>query len=120
MPGQPDIVVSTIHGVKGLEFENVVVVNNEAGNLVQSQKRLAYVALTRAKVSELILAFRTTKSSLLADAHHVLAKLYWRQDVLEARRAAGIDVDLLTEDELNDLFEDAEKTREVVDVEVAA
>ena len=120
MPGQPDIVVSTIHGVKGLEFDNVVVVNNEADNLVQSQKRLAYVALTRAKVSELILAFRTTKSSLLADAHHVLAKLYWRQDVLEARRAAGIDVDLLTEDELNDLFEDAEKTREVVDVEVAA
>lgn len=54
---KPDIMVSTIHGVKGLEFDNVVLYlqPDTPGRLADdSYKRLVYVALTRAKNTELI------------------------------------------------------------------
>lgn len=120
MPGKPDIVVSTIHGVKGLEFDNVVVINNEAHNLVQTTKRMAYVALTRAKKTELVIAFRTTKNSMLRDAHEALAKLYWQQDYLESARTNGVPVDTMSEDEIVALLEDAAKDREEHDTEISA
>lgn len=120
MPGKPDIVVSTIHGVKGLEFDHVVVVNNEAHNSEQTTKRMAYVALTRAKKSELILAFRSTKTSLLQDAHDVLAAMYRRHDVIADARANGVPVDIMTDDELQTLLDDAEAARDKVGAGVKA
>ena len=60
-----DLVFSTIHSAKGLEFDNVIVLyKNEAslrgdGSLDEDQKRMYYVAFTRAMNSELILAYGT-------------------------------------------------------------
>ena len=57
-----DIVVCTVHGVKGLEYDNVACfINTEAGRSYSSSdenKRIAYVALTRAKLTECIFCTR--------------------------------------------------------------
>lgn len=54
------ILVSTIHGTKGLEFDNTVVLFNEEKRNATSQEalRMFFVALSRAKKSEYILNFR--------------------------------------------------------------
>lgn len=53
------VVISTIHGVKGMEFKNVYIVNCVQGNLpycrgervndIEEERRLFYVGITRAK-----------------------------------------------------------------------
>lgn len=54
------ILVSTIHGTKGLEFDNTVVLFDETKRNATSQEalRMFFVALSRAKHSEMILNFR--------------------------------------------------------------
>ena len=51
------IILSTIHGTKGLEFDHTVVLFNEAkrGSTSQESLRMMFVALSRAKKSEFIL-----------------------------------------------------------------
>lgn len=50
------LIFSTIHSVKGLEFDNVILYLNSTHLLEkESQKRLYYVGLTRAKNSELVI-----------------------------------------------------------------
>lgn len=63
MAERPDLVVSTIHGVKGLEFDNVVVVHKSESSMSEDRKRLYYVALTRAMHSELVISHGETLSS---------------------------------------------------------
>ena len=58
-PTQVDIVVSTIHSAKGLEFENVIIDYHEKTQMDEADKRMYYVALTRAMHSEFILAWST-------------------------------------------------------------
>jgi len=58
-----DLFVSTIHGVKGLEFDNVVVLHNDNSRMSEDQKRMFYVAFTRAMNTELILSSGSTKSA---------------------------------------------------------
>lgn len=59
---QADILISTVHSVKGLEFDNVVFLhrNSDSGN--EEEKRIDYVALTRAKKSELIIDIHSSRS----------------------------------------------------------
>lgn len=58
---KPLVLVSTIHGVKGLEFDNTVIVQKPESASASSSgdseenKRMFYVALTRARKSEIIL-----------------------------------------------------------------
>lgn len=65
-----DIVVCTVHGVKGLEYDHVACfINTESGRASSysssdENKRIAYVALTRAKLSECIFC---TKEKLIKD-----------------------------------------------------
>lgn len=54
-----NFIVSTIHGVKGLEFDNTVNVIFSNQSLHQDMLRLYYVALTRAKNSEVIIEVNT-------------------------------------------------------------
>lgn len=51
------IILSTIHGTKGLEFDNTVVLYNESknGSTSQESMRMMFVALSRAKKSEFII-----------------------------------------------------------------
>ena len=48
-------ILSTIHSAKGLEFDNVVVVINDDKTMSEENKRMYYVALTRAIKSEFII-----------------------------------------------------------------
>ena len=58
-----DIIVCTVHGVKGLEYDHVACfINTESGRTNSSgsdeNKRIAYVALTRAKQTECVFCTR--------------------------------------------------------------
>ena len=50
------LLVSTIHGTKGLEFENTIVLYNPKENPDEAHKRMYYVAFTRARNAEVIIA----------------------------------------------------------------
>lgn len=64
-----DIVVCTVHGVKGLEYDHVACfINTESGRSgsgnSDENKRIGYVALTRAKLTECVFC---TREKLLKD-----------------------------------------------------
>lgn len=52
-----NIILSTIHSAKGLEFENTVVLYNDTPQMDEQDKRMYYVALTRAMNTEFVLAY---------------------------------------------------------------
>ena len=55
-----DIILSTIHSAKGLEYDNCIVFCETSGNFIdEDDKRMYYVAFTRAKKSEYIVCFDT-------------------------------------------------------------
>lgn len=70
-----DIVLSTIHSAKGLEFENAIVIYKDpSGDLKQEDKRMYYVALTRAINSEFILSYGTKKESIITENYKKIIK----------------------------------------------
>lgn len=72
-----DILLSTIHSAKGLEFENVIVVYRDYMNPAEDIKRMYYVALTRAMKTEHILAWSTspTEKAIVESYNNVLHTL---------------------------------------------
>lgn len=54
-----NLILSTIHSAKGLEFENTVVIYQAKNNMDEEQKRMYYVAFTRAMNSEFVFAYDT-------------------------------------------------------------
>lgn len=52
---ESDILISTVHSVKGLEFDNVVYLHRDSKAENEEEKRIDYVALTRAKKTELVI-----------------------------------------------------------------
>ena len=60
-----DFIFSTIHSAKGLEFDNVLLLYQNKNQMEEDAKRMYYVALTRAKKSEYILAYDTVLTSLI-------------------------------------------------------
>lgn len=68
-----DFVFSTIHGAKGLEFPNTVVMYKDA-NIDEEDKRMYYVAFTRAQNAEFILAYGTDKNSKLENDYKAIVK----------------------------------------------
>lgn len=67
------IILSTIHGTKGLEFDHTVVLFNEAkrGATSQESMRMMFVALSRAKKSEYIVnSHRASKTRSVTDSHN--------------------------------------------------
>lgn len=67
---QGDVVVSTIHRAKGLEFDNVVLVNPDkllTGGASQDDAAVAYVALTRARDQILAARCETPRQLRLDD-----------------------------------------------------
>ena len=60
-----DLVVSTMHSAKGLEFDHTVLLMPTNSRLKQEDRRLYYVALTRAKTSETIFEVTKQDNSIL-------------------------------------------------------
>lgn len=108
------ISVSTIHGVKGLEFDNVVLLhrNYRPVEMKESMKRLYYVALTRAMNTELILSYGQMKNpSIVSDRNALIAQLE-KRDLVTACESVGIDPENATEKQIELAMQHFELTRE--------
>lgn len=71
-----DFLFSTIHSAKGLEFDHVVVLYEGQTRMSEANKRMYYVALTRAMKSEYVIAYGTTKTAPVeVDYNTIIAKL---------------------------------------------
>lgn len=72
-----NILLSTIHSAKGLEFDNVVIFYKNDSNMAEDKKRMYYVAMTRAMHSEYVLAYDTAASpQIQADYVMLLERLH--------------------------------------------
>lgn len=72
-----NFLLSTIHSAKGLEFQNVVLLYLASNDMDEADKRMYYVAMTRAMNSEYILAFGNTMSSRIQTEYlDVLQRLH--------------------------------------------
>lgn len=77
-----DILLSTIHSAKGLEFDNVIVIHTQSGGGAnEADKRMYYVAFTRAMKTELVWTFYADKESDMVNYHKACS------DVLAERSA---------------------------------
>lgn len=101
-----DLVVSTIHGAKGLEFDNVVVLHKEDARMGQESKRLYYVAFTRAMLSEYILSYGSTNNPPIVSRYAQILDTLRKNDARNAARAAavaaGLDPDAIDLDDYAD------------------
>lgn len=72
-----DMLLSTIHSAKGLEFDNVIVICENKKLNSEEDKRLYYVAFTRAMKTEYIWAYDTVASPKIeTDYEEVLTRLH--------------------------------------------
>lgn len=85
-----DLIVSTIHGVKGLEFPHVVVFAKEPKIPDQALQRLHYVAMTRATSSEFVVSYSTDPVSRYAETYANLVEELKQQDMQRRNAAAGV------------------------------
>ncbi|QXV57403.1 UvrD-helicase domain-containing protein [Amycolatopsis sp. TNS106] len=88
-----DLVVSTIHGAKGLEFDNVVVLYKEDTTMSQDTRRMFYVAFTRAMHSQYVLSYGTVKNPPIESSHEQIVAALMERDKKNALRAQGIAPD---------------------------
>lgn len=95
----PMLMVSTIHGVKGLEFPHTIVLKApDSAKTDESTKRMYYVALTRARESELIIAgvSKRAKSRIVTDHENMITVLEKRDadnDLKDTQNAAQDMID---------------------------
>lgn len=100
MDGQPDIIVSTVHGVKGLEFPHVVVLHNYDNQMAEDMKRLYYVAFTRARESELVLSHGSVKNAKIEADYISLVEALVERDDRAKLASQGVDLDTMAEDDV--------------------
>ncbi|MCB5280643.1 UvrD-helicase domain-containing protein [Arthrobacter sp. ES1] len=93
LASKSDLVVSTIHGCKGLEFDNVVVVHKYDSQMDEAAKRMYYVAFTRAMNTEYILSYGTVKNARIETDHKLLLTALEERDALNAARVAAVGSD---------------------------
>lgn len=95
----PKLMVSTVHGVKGMEFDHVVVVlspETSASRKDEAYKRLLYVALTRAKIDEIILTgVGSAKPRIEIDYEAVIEALRRREEEEAAAAADESSVQII-------------------------
>lgn len=97
-----DLVVSTIHGAKGMEFDNVVVLHKEDTTMAQDMRRLYYVAFTRAMKSMHVLSYGTVAKAPIQANYDTLVTLLEQRDAANAARSAdAADLDRETPDPLD-------------------
>ncbi|MDU3750032.1 MAG: 3'-5' exonuclease, partial [Cutibacterium avidum] len=87
------LIVSTIHGVKGLEFDNVVVIHRDSPDMSQEMRRLFYVAFTRAAGTEYVLSYGSQKDSPIVSDYELVVDTLEKAEARAAIIAAGGDPD---------------------------
>ncbi|MEU0030683.1 ATP-dependent helicase [Streptomyces sp. NPDC006335] len=99
LESKADLVVSTIHGAKGLEFDNAVVLYREDTKMTQDAKRMFYVAFTRAMKSQYVLGYGTVKNPPIQSSYEQIVTALTERDKRSAARTLGIDPDLLDDND---------------------
>lgn len=95
-----DFVISTIHSAKGLEFDNVVVIHRFDSQMEEANKRMYYVAFTRAMNTEYVLSYGTLKNARIESDYNLLVQ------ALEERDAANALRSMSTGDDDEEIFDD--------------
>lgn len=111
METKADLIVSTVHGVKGLEFDNVVVIYKDQSDMTEEKKRLYYVAFTRAKNSLFVLSHGTTLSARIVSDYNLIVDSLTNpasgNDGDDDGENHAVDVIVVDEDDVLDAIEDA-------------
>lgn len=109
-----DFIVSTVHGVKGLEFDNVVVIYKDQSDMSEEKKRLYYVAFTRAKNSLFVLSHGVTLSSRIVSDYNLIVDLLTKStsgndvdDDGDDGENHAVDAIVIEEDDVLDAIEDS-------------
>jgi DNA helicase-2/ATP-dependent DNA helicase PcrA len=100
LQADPDLVVSTIHGAKGLEFDHTVVLHQCDNAMPEENKRMYYVAFTRAQKSLLVLSYGTTRKPRIESDYELIVDALERRENIEELHARGVDVDALPDEDL--------------------
>lgn len=93
------IVVSTIHGAKGLEFDHVFGIYQFEPQMSEPNKRMYYVMLTRAIKSEYVLAYGTLKKPKIEADYEMIVNTLQQREQMAILRAQGYDLDVISDDE---------------------
>lgn len=115
METKADLIVSTVHGVKGLEFDNVVVIYKDQSDMTEEKKRLYYVAFTRAKNSLFVLSHGTTLSARIVSDYNLIVDSLTNpasgndgdDDGDDDGENHAVDAIVVDEDDVLDAIEDA-------------
>lgn len=97
---QAKLVVSTVHGAKGLEFDNVVVVHKYDSQMKEADKRMYYVAFTRAMKGMYVLSYGNAKKPRIETDYEMLVAALEKRDALAVLQQQGIDTDAMSADEV--------------------
>lgn len=85
-----DFVISTIHSAKGLEFPHTVILYHAQNNMDEEDKRMYYVAFTRAMRSEFIIAYDTVANPKIEGDYNAIIKALHTKAAAKAARKAKI------------------------------
>jgi DNA helicase-2/ATP-dependent DNA helicase PcrA len=83
------LLVSTIHGTKGLEFDNTIVLYNPKETPDEAHKRMYYVAFTRAKKAEIIIAAASKTMPKIVTDYEMLVEALDQRDKKMAQLIAN-------------------------------
>lgn len=100
LDAQAKLVVSTIHGAKGLEFDNVVVIHKFDGQMKEADKRMYYVAFTRAMKSLFVLSYGNAKNARIETDYQMLVTALEKRDNVTFLREQGVVTDTMSDDEV--------------------
>lgn len=109
------LVVSTIHGCKGLEFDNVVVIHKNDPSMNEEDKRMFYVAFTRAKKTEYILSYGTVKNARIESDYALLTQALEERDAQATLRLMGNSGSTVVVEEVTEVLEEAEVNTPVIE-----
>ncbi|HEU5223086.1 MAG TPA: ATP-dependent helicase [Candidatus Lumbricidophila sp.] len=98
--GNANLIVSTIHGAKGLEFDNVVVLHHYDTTLPEDKKRMYYVAFTRAMKTEYILSYGSQKSPRIQTDYELITTALKKREQIDLLRKQGLSVDSMSDDDV--------------------
>ena len=102
-----NFVLSTIHSAKGLEFQNCIVIHRNDNNMNEDQKRMYYVAFTRAKNTELILSYDTVKNPQIEANYKLICNALHKQDLAAAKsvgKVHNVIIDQISTEVIDDDF----------------
>lgn len=100
LQAKANLVVSTIHGAKGLEFDNTVVIHKNDSQLPEDAKRMYYVAFTRAMKSTFVLSYGKQKNPRITSDYDLIVEQLAKRDRLQQLRDQGYDPDAMDTDDV--------------------